>query len=81
MAASTQCTFELPTETIDDLRALLADAGETDPAAMDRFVSLAIQDRIFEEAARQAKAATAHLSEEEIAAMVDEAVVWARAQK
>jgi hypothetical protein len=81
MAASTQCTFELPVETVDELRTLLADSGETDPAAMDRFVSLAIQDRIFEEAARQAKAATAHLNEEELGELVDEAIVWARAQK
>jgi hypothetical protein len=74
MAASTQWTFQLQDQTIQSLRDFLATAGESDPSAIDRFVDLAIKDRIFDEAVRKAKAATAHLHEDEIMSMVDQAL-------
>lgn len=48
---------------------------------LSRFIESAVRERIMDEAIAEAKAAFAHLTEQEIADLVDEAVVWGRAQR
>jgi histone H3/H4 len=45
---------------------------------LSRLIEEAAQNFLFERAVRQAKAATAHMSEAELTAIVDKAVQWAR---
>jgi hypothetical protein len=80
MAASTQYVG-LPAELYTDVRDFLVDSNGQDIRTVERFVLDAVNDYLFQEAARSAKAATAHLSEEEIMAMVDEALEEVRSQK
>jgi len=65
-------------ETDAELRDFLERSGANDPDSFAQFVEEAVHDRIFYEAARRAKAANAHRSEEEILRAVDESLEWAR---
>lgn len=60
------------------VRMFLAARGDGRKGALSRFIEEAVQARLFEQAALEAKAATAGMTEDEVAALVDEAVAWAR---
>ncbi len=64
--------------TDDALRQFLASQGRGRKGELSRFVEEAVQARIFELTAEQAKQQNAHLSAEEITEIVDEALGWAR---
>lgn len=81
MAAQTQWTVDISPDLDSDLRAFLAEEGKTGPEAVSQFVREAVQDRLFEEAARRAKSANAGLTEDEILMAVDEAVDSIRSHK
>ncbi|NMG17821.1 ribbon-helix-helix domain-containing protein [Aromatoleum bremense] len=67
-------------ETDQALRMYLASQGGGRKGDLSRFIEEAVCTHILELSAEEAKAANAEVSESDIAAMVDEALGWARAQ-
>lgn len=64
--------------TDDALRRFLASQGRSRKGELSRFVEEAVQARILELAAEQAKAQNAETSPEAIEAAIDEALEWVR---
>ncbi|HEX5326378.1 MAG TPA: ribbon-helix-helix domain-containing protein [Acetobacteraceae bacterium] len=60
------------------MRQFLASQGRGRKGELSRFVEEAVQARIFELTAEAVKQQNAHLSVEEIAHIVDEALEWTR---
>jgi len=81
VATQTQWTLSISKDLDADLRSFLADEGKTGPGAISEFVQEAVQEHIFNEAARRAKEANSRFSEEEILRAVDESIEWARSQR
>lgn len=67
-------------ETDQALRMFLASQGGGRKGDLSRFIEEAVRAHILELSAEEAKAANAEVSESDLAAMVDEALGWARAQ-
>jgi len=67
-------------ETDQALRMFLASQGGGRKGDLSRFIEEAVRAHILELSAEEAKAANAEVSESDLAAMVDEALDWARAQ-
>lgn len=65
-------------DTDQSLRMFLASQGGGRKGDLSRFIEAAVQAHILELTAEQAKANNGHLSEDELASMVDEALGWAR---
>lgn len=65
-------------ETDRHLRRVLAEQGRARKGEISRYVEEAVRDRIFDDQVAAMHEKTAHLSETEIAELVDEAVAWAR---
>ena len=65
-------------DTDQSLRLFLAGQGGGRKGDLSRFIEQAVRAHILELTAEQAKAANASLSEEDLTAIVDEAVQWAR---
>jgi len=65
-------------ETDQSLRLFLASQGGGRKGDLSRFIEEAVRAHILELAAEQAKAANADVSETDLAAIVQEAVHWAR---
>jgi hypothetical protein len=65
-------------DTDQSVRMLLASQGGGRECDLSRFVEQAVCTYIVERAVDHAKAANAHVSEADLAAIVDEAVQWAR---
>lgn len=65
-------------DTDQSLRMFLASQGGGRKGDLSRFVEEAVRAHILELTAEQAKAANAEVSEENLAAVVAEAVQWAR---
>jgi hypothetical protein len=80
MAAAMQHTVPLTDGTYQEIRRHLNLSGAEDPTALTQFVDDAIQDRLLSEAENRIHAAIAHLTDEEINAMVDEALAEVRAE-
>ncbi len=80
-APSTAYTVGISASTYKDLCEFLADEGDDSAAAVERFVDEAIHERILSETRRQIHAVTSQLSEQELEAIIDESLEWARAQK
>lgn len=78
--ASTRWNVAVSTETDQALRMLLASQGGGRKGDLSRFVEEAVRAHILELSAEEAKAANAGVSEADLAAMVDEALDWAKAQ-
>jgi hypothetical protein len=57
---------------------LLASQGGGRKGDLSRFVEEAVRAHVFELTVEQIKASNAHISEEDLSSMVDEAVDWAR---
>jgi hypothetical protein len=65
-------------DTDQSVRMFLAAQGGGRKGDLSRFIEEAVRSYIFERTVEQAKAANAHISEEDLTAIVDEAVQWAR---
>lgn len=77
---TTRWNVAVSTETDQALRMFLASQGGGHKGDLSRFIEEAVRARILELSAEEAKAATARVSEAELAAMVDEALSWAKAR-
>ncbi len=66
-------------ETDRSVRMLIAEQGGR-KGDLSRFIEDAVRDAIFRETAAAAKTANADVPQEELEAMIDEAVRWARTQ-
>lgn len=75
---STRWNLIVSRATHDSLRQFLAGQGRARKGELSRFVEEAVQARIFELTAEEAKWQNAHLSANEIGGIVDEALEWAR---
>lgn len=70
-------TIDVSEETDRDLRAYLEQRGlEEDD--LSRFVEEAVREQLFRRLLTETRAANRDLSEDETAALADEAVTWAR---
>ena len=78
--ATTRWNLAVSTETDQSLRLFLARQGGGRKGDLSRFVEEAVRSHILELSAEEAKTANADVSETELAAMVDEALDWARSQ-
>jgi hypothetical protein len=78
--ASTRWNIAVSAETDQALRMFLASQGGGRKGDLSRFVEEAVRAHILELSAEDAKAANAGVSEADLAAMVDEALDWAKAQ-
>jgi hypothetical protein len=65
-------------EVDKSVRMFIAAQGGGRKDDLSRFIEEAVRAYLFERAADQAKAATTEMDETEVAALVDEAVQWAR---
>jgi hypothetical protein len=65
-------------QTDQAVREFLADEGPDHTHDLSAFVEDAVKARMFELTVAQARQHTAHLTQDEIDALVDEAVEWAR---
>jgi hypothetical protein len=78
--ASTRWNVAVSVETDQALRMFLASQGGGRKGDLSRFVEEAVRAHILELSAEEAKAGNASVSEADLAAMVDEALDWAKAQ-
>ena len=78
--ASTRWNVAVSVETDQALRMFLASQGGGRKGDLSRFVEEAVRAHILELSAEEAKAANAGVSGADLAAMVDEALDWAKAQ-
>jgi hypothetical protein len=67
-------------DTDQALRMFLASQGGGRKGDLSRFVEEAVRTHIFELTADQAKAANADISEDDLSAIVEESLEWARHQ-
>lgn len=65
-------------ETDQSVRMFLASHGGGRKGDLSRFIEQAVRTYLFERAAEEAKAANEGVSEADMAAIVNEAVHWAR---
>jgi predicted glycosyltransferase len=65
-------------DTDQSVRMFLASQGGGHKGDLSRFIEEAVRAYLFERAVNQAKKAAADMSEEELNALIDEAVQWAR---
>lgn len=78
--ASTRWNVAVSAETDQALRMFLASQGGGRKGDLSRFVEEAVRAHILELSAEEAKASNASVSEADLAAMVGEALDWAKAQ-
>jgi hypothetical protein len=78
MSASTRWNLIVSRSTDDALRQFLASQGRARKGELSRFVEEAVQARIVELEAEQAKGQNASVSPETIECAIDEALEWAR---
>ena len=78
MSESTRWNLVVSRSTDGALRRFLASQGRGRKGGLSRFVEEAVQARILELAAEQAKAQNVNVSREAIEEAVDEALEWAR---
>lgn len=74
----TRWNVAVSAETDQSLRMFLASQGGGKKGDLSRFIEQAVQAHILELSAEQVKSANAHVAEADLAAMVDEALDWAR---
>ena len=79
--ASTRWNVAVSVETDQALRMFLASQGGGRKGDLSRFVEEAVRAHILELSAEEAKASNAGVREADLAAMVDEALDWAKAQQ
>ncbi|MBD5804504.1 hypothetical protein AZOA_39470 [Azoarcus sp. Aa7] len=77
---TTRWNVAVSTETDQALRMFLASQGGGRKGDLSRFIEEAVRAHILELSAEEAKAANSDVSEADLAAMVEEALDWAKAQ-
>ncbi len=77
---TTRWNVAVSAETDQALRMFLASQGGGRKGDLSRFVEEAVRAHILELSAKEAKAANAGVSETDLAAMVSEALDWAKSQ-
>ncbi|HRQ57392.1 MAG TPA: ribbon-helix-helix domain-containing protein [Azoarcus taiwanensis] len=77
---TTRWNLAVSSETDQALRMFLASQGGGRKGDLSRFVEEAVRAHILELSAEEAKAANAGIGAAELAAGVDEALEWAKAQ-
>jgi hypothetical protein len=65
-------------DTDQSVRMFLASQGGGRKGDLSRFIEQAVRTYIFERAVEEAKAANTNVSEADLTAIVNEAVLWAR---
>jgi len=65
-------------DTDQALRMFLANQGGGRKGDLSRFIEEAVRAHILELTAEQAKAANANITEDDLSAIVEEAIEWAR---
>ena len=65
-------------DTDQSVRMFLASQGGGRKGDLSRFIEQAVRTYIFERAVEETKAVNAHVSEADLASIVNEAVQWAR---
>jgi hypothetical protein len=78
MSDSARWNLIVSRTTDEALRQVLASQGRGRKGELSRFVEEAVQARIFELTANEAKQQNQNLSADAITSMVDEALEWAR---
>ncbi len=78
---TTRWNLVVPKQLDKDLRQLLASEGRSKKGELSRFVEEAVTKHIFESAARAAKKHNEDLDPDELDAMIEESLAWARAQR
>lgn len=74
MLETVRWNIAVSSETDQSLRMFLVGRGRGRKGDLSRFIEEAVRSRIFELTAEQVKSANADISEDELAAMVDEAL-------
>jgi hypothetical protein len=80
-ANSTRWNLVVSKQTDQSLRQLVANEGGGKKGDISRLVEEAVKRQTFETAARAAKEHNKYLAPEELDAMIEESLLWARAQK
>lgn len=78
--ASARWNVAVSPDTDRSVRLHLASRGGK-KGDLSRFIEDAVRERIMDEAIAEAKAAAAHMTEQEVAHLVEEALTWARTQR
>lgn len=78
MSQSVRWNITVSADTDQALRMFLVNQGGGRKGDLSRFVEEAVRTHILELTADQAKAANADVSEEDLSAIVEEAIEWAR---
>lgn len=76
--ATARWNIAVSADTDQALRVFLASQGGGRKGDLSRFIEEAVRAHILELTADQAKAANIQVGEDDLAAMVEEAVQWAR---
>jgi len=75
---SVRWNLAVSSDTDQSVRMFLASQGGGRKGDLSRFIENAVRTYIFERTVQAAKAQNAQVSEENLTAIVDEAVQWAR---
>lgn len=78
MSHSVRWNIAVSADTDQALRMFLVNQGGGRKGDLSRFVEEAVRTHILELTADQAKAANADVSEDDLSAIVEEAIEWAR---
>ena len=78
---TTRWNLVVSKQTDQSLRQLLANEGRGKKGDLSRFVEDAVRKQIFDTASRAAKEHNKDLAPEELDAMIEESLIWARAQR
>ena len=76
--SSVRWNIAVSPDTDQAVRMFLAAQGGGRKGDLSRFIEQAVRTYLFEQAAEQAKDATADIGEADLADLIDEAVQWAR---
>jgi hypothetical protein len=77
---ATRWNIAVSPETDRSVRMYLAEQGRGKKGELSRFIEDAVRKEVFQRTVAEVKAANAHIPQEELEAIIDEAVEWARAQ-
>jgi hypothetical protein len=78
--ATTRWSLVVPAQIDKDLRQLLAAEGRSKKGELSRFVSEAVSKHIFDTAAQAAKKHNEDVDPDEMDAIIEESLAWARAR-
>lgn len=76
--SSVRWNIAVSPDTDQSVRMFLAAQGGGRKGDLSRFIEQAVRSYLFDQAVGQAKGTAADMSEEDLSALIDEAVQWAR---